>query len=180
MAYWSSRGLRGSAFEEMVNMTNKLYQQRGLAVVQKIPTPITPIEVDHKQHTISKAYFDRRSTVDYIGVVQGIPICFDAKETKEKNLPLSNIHQHQSEFMESYEKQGGLAFILVSFKLYNQIFYLPFTDLKKHLAIAENGGRKSIAHESFNEAYLVFNKQGCPVHYLEAINIYLKGLKATN
>ncbi|MDR1643582.1 MAG: Holliday junction resolvase RecU [Clostridiales bacterium] len=178
MPYWGSRGLRGSALEEMVNMTNDLYLRRELAVVQKIPTPITPIEVSQNPRTISKAYFEKRSTVDYIGVAQGLPICFDAKETNEKRFPLGNIHEHQAAFMKSFEKQGGIAFLLVHFKLFGEIYYLPFTDMEKHLDIANSGGRKSIAYESFEKAYLVSNKQGFMVHYLEPINVYLERLNA--
>ncbi len=42
---------------------------------------------------ISKGFFEERSTVDYIGLVQGYPICFDAKETKLKTLP---VKKHSS------------------------------------------------------------------------------------
>ena len=37
MSYWASRGLRGSAFEEVLNMTNEQYRNEGLALIQKIP-----------------------------------------------------------------------------------------------------------------------------------------------
>ena len=46
MGAWNSRGLRGSMLEEAVNFTNQKYSQENLALVQKIPTPITPIEID--------------------------------------------------------------------------------------------------------------------------------------
>ena len=74
MPTWKSRGLRGSAFEEMVNRTNEKYEESGLALIQKIPTPITPIDIDQKSRHITLAYFDKKSTVDYIGAVQGIPV----------------------------------------------------------------------------------------------------------
>ena len=64
----------------MINRTNERYQEQKLALIQKIPTPITPVKMDKEHRHITLAYFDQRSTVDYIGVVQGIPICFDAKE----------------------------------------------------------------------------------------------------
>ena len=82
MPTWKSRGLRGSAFEEMVNRTNELYRDKGLALVQKIPTPITPIEIEQKTRHITLAYFDQKSTVDYIGACKGITICFDAKHPR--------------------------------------------------------------------------------------------------
>ena len=80
MATWNSRGLRGSLLEEMINMTNEKYRESGLALIQKVPTPITPITIDKETRHITLAYFDQKSTVDYIGAVQGIPVCFDAKE----------------------------------------------------------------------------------------------------
>ena len=80
MPTWNSRGLRGSTFEEYINRTNEKYLEHGLALIQKIPTPITPIKIDKQTRHITLAYFDQKSTVDYIGAIQGIPVCFDAKE----------------------------------------------------------------------------------------------------
>lgn len=70
MAAWSSRGLRGSTLEEFINHTNERYGELGLALVQKIPTPITPVKIDQDSRHITLAYFDKISTVDYIGAVQ--------------------------------------------------------------------------------------------------------------
>ncbi|MBR1848854.1 MAG: Holliday junction resolvase RecU, partial [Lachnospiraceae bacterium] len=80
MPTWKSRGLRGSTLEEMINRTNERYKDQHLALIQKIPTPITPINIDKSTRHITLAYFDQKSTVDYMGAVQGIPICFVAKE----------------------------------------------------------------------------------------------------
>ena len=41
MATWNSRGLRGSTLEDLVNRTNEQYAEKNLALIQKIPTPIT-------------------------------------------------------------------------------------------------------------------------------------------
>ena len=79
MGTWNSRGLRGSALEELINRSNEQYREKGLALIQKVPTPITPIRIDKESRHITLAYFEQKSTVDYIGVVQGIPVCFDAK-----------------------------------------------------------------------------------------------------
>lgn len=117
MGTWNSRGLRGSTLEEMVNRTNEWYLEKGLALMQKIPTPITPVKMDKEHRQITLAYFDQRSTIDYIGAIQGIPACFDAKECVAETFPLQNIHEHQVTFMAEFEKQGGIAFIL--------IYYIP-------------------------------------------------------
>ena len=74
MPTWKSRGLRGSALEDMINYTIEQYSTKKLALIQKIPTPIKPINIDQETRHITLAYFDQKSTVDYIGAVQGIPI----------------------------------------------------------------------------------------------------------
>ena len=95
MATWSSRGLRGSTLEDLINHTNEKYREHKLALIQKIPTPITPVQIDKESRHITLAYFDQKSTVDYIGAVQGIPVCFDAKECAQDTFSLQNIHAHQ-------------------------------------------------------------------------------------
>lgn len=80
MPTWNSRGLRGASLEELINVTNEKYREKKLALVQKIPTPIKPIKIDKETRHITLAYFDQKSTVDYIGIAQGYAVAFDAKE----------------------------------------------------------------------------------------------------
>lgn len=110
MATWNSRGLRGSTLEELINRTNEKYLENGLALIQKIPTPITPIKIDKEHRHITLAFFEQKSTVDYIGAVQGIPICFDAKECAVDTFALQNIHAHQVYFMDSLKSREALPF----------------------------------------------------------------------
>jgi len=176
MGYWSTRGLRGSTFESMINMSSDVYEDKKLAIIQKIPTPITPITIDKSKNAITLGYFDKKSTVDYMGVVQGVPVAFDAKETNRKNLPLQNIHAHQMEFMEKFEAQKGIAFFLVSFTLYDEIYFLPFSELKVYWDKAANeSGRKSIPYTDFEQMAIKVGKgKGVMVHYLEALRKYLE------
>lgn len=174
MATWNSRGLRGSAFEEFINRTNEKYLESGLALIQKIPTPITPIKIDKENRHITLAYFDQKSTVDYIGAVQGIPVCFDAKECHTDTFPLANIHAHQIAFMESFEKQKGIAFILISYTKRDAFYYLPFSLLKKFWKRKEEGGRKSFRYEELNPDFFLENKGGFLVPYLEGLQKDLK------
>ena len=62
MSAWSTRGLRGSTLEELINKTNIKYNEMGLALIQKIPTPITPINIDKSTRHITLAYFEQKST----------------------------------------------------------------------------------------------------------------------
>ena len=147
MPTWNSRGLRGSTLEDLINMSNDKYRASHLALVQKIPTPIKPINIDQSTRHITLAYFDQKSTVDYIGVVQGIPVCFDAKECATDTFPIQNIHVHQVEFMREFERQDGINFWERS----------------------ENGGRKSFTYSEINQDFRIYANHGIPVHYLEAI-----------
>ena len=174
MATWNSRGLRGSAFEEVINMTNDIYAQKDLALVQKIPTPITPIEIDKQSRHITMAYFEKDSTVDYIGVVQGIPICFDAKECHTDTFPMRNIHEHQLHFMEKFEKQGGISFLLIYFTARGEYYYLPFRILKQYVQRMEEGHAKNFKYDELDPKYFIQSEGGALVHYLEAINTDLK------
>lgn len=174
MGSWNTRGLRGSMLEELITLTNDLYRNKKLAIVQKIPTPIKPIRIDNSTRTITLAYFEQKSTIDYTGVVQGVPIAFDAKETGLKSFPLANIHPHQIEFMEDFTLQGGIAFIIVNFKAYDEMYFLPFGILYKHWEIAQNGGRKSISYNDFPKDLEIFAQDGAYVHYLKALQTYLE------
>jgi len=173
MGYWNTRGLRGSTFEEMINLSNDFYFEKGLAVIQKVPTPITPVELDSRNGNITLAYFEKKSTVDYIGAVQGIPVCFDAKETARSSLPLQNIHGHQIEFMDNFQRQRGLAFFLVSFMRTREMFYLPFDTVQSYWKAAQRGGRKSIPYSGFDRGLTIKGEGACLVHYLQTINTFL-------
>lgn len=153
MSTWNSRGLRGSALEEMINHTIDKYREQSLALIQKVPTPITPIKIEKESRHITLAYFDQKSTVDYIGVVQGIPICFDAKECATDTFPLQNIHEHQIAFMKDFEEQEGIAFILIYFSHREICYYLNFSQLHKFWKRAEEGGRKSFRYDELDPNY---------------------------
>ncbi|PWJ52302.1 Holliday junction resolvase RecU [Faecalicatena contorta] len=169
MATWNSRGLRGSTLEDLINRTNERYEEMGLALIQKIPTPITPVKIDKEQRHITLAYFDKISTVDYIGAVQGIPVCFDAKECSADTFPLQNIHEHQISFMTKFEKQCGISFLIIYYSGIQELYYMRFEEIKKFWNRASSGGRKSFRREELDPAYFMELKNGCFVPYLDYI-----------
>ena len=174
MATWNSRGLRGSTLEEMINRTIDKYKEKGLALIQKVPTPITPINIEPSTRHITLAYFDQKSTVDYIGVVQGIPVCFDAKECAVDTFALQNIHPHQFDFMERFEEQKGIAFLIIYYSHKDLLYYLPFSDLKKFWDRKEEGGRKSFRFEELDEKWIIDAKSGVLVPFLDSLKIDLE------
>ncbi len=169
MGTWNSRGLRGSTLEDLINLTNERYLESGLALIQKIPTPITPIAIDKESRHITLAYFEQKSTVDYIGAVQGIPVCFDAKECSADTFALQNIHEHQVEFMKQFEKQGGVAFFIIYYTHKDLFYYLPYEMLSFFWERAVCGGRKSFRFEELNPEYILPKKNGIFVPYLDML-----------
>ena len=169
MPTWNSRGLRGSTLEDMLNRTNERYAEHGLALIQKIPTPITPVEIDKESRHITLAYFEQKSTVDYIGAVQGVPLCFEAKECRDDTYALGNIHEHQLNFMGRFEQQGGVAFLLIFFAGRDVFYYLPYRRLRGFWERMEAGGRKSFRFEELDGAYVLPKKQGVLVPYLDIV-----------
>lgn len=169
MSTWNSRGLRGSTLEEFINRTNEVYLEKKLALIQKIPTPITPVRIDKEQRHITLAYFEQRSTVDYIGAVQGIPVCFDAKECVADTFPLQNIHEHQIEFMKNFEEQKGVAFLVIYYSHRNQFYYMRFEEIYRFWNRMQEGGRKSFRMEELNEAFFFSMSKGYFVPYLHGI-----------
>lgn len=170
MGTWHSRGLRGSTLEELINITNEKYREKGIALIQKIPTPIKPVQLDKETRHITLAYFEQKSTVDYIGVVQGVPVCFDAKECNTETFPIQNIHSHQIAFMKEFERQNGIAFLIIYYTSLNEIYYLPFNKLEEFYTRSKTGGRKSFRFEEIDKEYRINTYKGVPVHYLEALS----------
>ncbi len=170
MATWDSRGLRGSQFETVINQANEKYRELRLGLVQKIPTPIKPVEIDDNRH-ITLAYFEKKSTVDYIGVVQSFPICFDAKECASTSFALSNVHEHQFNFMADFEAQGGISFLLIHFTSVDKYYYMTFFELKHYYEGAQKGDKKSVSVDELRPEFFITEKLGVPLHYLEGVNL---------
>ena len=145
MGTWHTRGLRGSTLEDMVNRTNERYLEQELALIQKIPTPITPVRMDK-----------------------------DAKECNADTFPLQNIHEHQIIFMENLEKQQGISFLLIYYTARNEMYYMRFEEVAKFWNRAMTGGRKSIRLEELDPRFFFDIRSGCFVPYLDMINLDLE------
>jgi recombination protein U len=178
MTVWRTRGHRGDALEEIILLTNEFYRNHHFAIVDKASTPIKVVDIDDKG-LITKGYFEKKSTVDFIGLVQGIAIAFDAKETRLKSLPLSNIHQHQIDYMCEFNHQGGLAFIIVHFTLYNRYFLLPYEIVESYQNSAQTNGRKSIPFSEMSNAFEITREHNGILNYLPALNEYIAKKKSS-
>ena len=119
---------------------------------------------------ITLAYFDQKSTVDYIGAIQGVPVCFDAKECAADTFPLQNVHPHQVAFMREFEEQGGIAFLIIYFSQRDELYYLPFFHLDAYWERMQQGGRKSFTYEEMDKTWRIKSHRDILVHYLEPLS----------
>ncbi|WFT76921.1 Holliday junction resolvase RecU [Halobacillus naozhouensis] len=163
------QGNRGMGLENLINLTNDTYNRKGLAVINKRPTPVKVMK--SKGTKVLSGFYESKSTVDYDGVYQGRAICFEAKSTGEKRFPLKNIHQHQLDYLYLAENVGALCFFLIEFRKLNQVFLVPFSVVQHYVEHAKLGGRKSITFDDFNfyAAAEVRTGNGVPLDYLPVL-----------
>lgn len=162
---------RGMNLENDINSSNQYYLDNKIAAIYKKPTPITINKVDYKSRqdaVIKEAHFKIPSTTDYNGIYNGKYIDFEAKETQSKtSFPLSNIHEHQIDHLNTIIEMGGIGFIIVRFTLLNLTFYLSGKKLNEFLKLSD---RKSIPLEYFKEnGYLLKPKLRPLIDYLEGV-----------
>lgn len=170
---------RGMSLEEKINQSNQYYLAKEMAVIHKKPTPIQVVQVDYPHRSavkITEAYYRQASTTDYNGVYKGKYIDFEAKETKNKtSFPLNNLPEHQRNHMSACNRQGGIAFLLISFHSKNQIFLIPYERIEIYL---QKTSKKSLTY-----AFIQKNGYLCPtgvfpmLDYLKALDIYLDELE---
>lgn len=161
---------RGMFLESLINASNEYYSCKNIALINKRPTPINVVKVDYtKGVRIVDAYFEKQSTTDYNGVYKGRYIDFEAKSTKSKtSFPLSNIHPHQITHLENVLKQKGIAFFIVEFESYNEIYLL---DASFVIDFFYNSTRKSIPYSLFKSNGILLEQSYNPrIKYLDAVD----------
>jgi len=154
----------------MIEYTNKIYLQKGWALVDKVPTPWNVRY--NKKKKISQAFPEKKGTVDFVGVSHGKSVAFDAKNTKERTrFPLANVDQHQVNYLIQHQDQGGKSFFIVHFEKMQETFFVPIDDFNVWWVSAGEGGRKSIPYTFFNlECDRIYPTNGVPVDYLKCIS----------
>ena len=167
-----SHSNRGMNLEADINDTNEYYLENNIAVIHKKPTPITINKVNYKSRrdaVITEAHFKTPSTTDYNGIYKGKYIDFEAKETKSStSFPLSNIHKHQIEHLNTIVHHGGIGFIIVRFIKINKTFLLFEEDLDYFI---NNNKRNSIPVSYFNEKGYIIKEELRPrLNYLKVID----------
>lgn len=68
--------------------------------------------------------------------------------------------------MEEFEKQGGVAFLLIGYTKEDCYYYLRFAKLKEFWNRMEQGGRKSFRFEELEPDFFLPKGQGVFIPYL--------------
>jgi len=170
--YFNSFANRGMSLESDINLTNKYYLDRDIAVIHKKPTPIKVSKISYPtkyKAIITEAFFEMPSTTDYNGIYKGKYIDFDAKEVKKnKSFVLSNLHSHQIEHLKKIRLHGGISFLIVRFYVNNTTYLL---EIDKIIDYIEKEKRKSIPIDYFEENGYKIKESYCPrIDYLSVID----------
>lgn len=159
----------GQAFENLLDYTNRIYQNKGIALINKRPTPVKVLRT--KGNRILAGVYDKKSTVDYDGIYQGCAIAFEAKTTKLPRLPLDMIADHQVKYLDNAEDQGAISFLIVNLRHVNETYILTNAIVQDYIDDAKKGGRKSIPYDDIvKHGIKVKGKNGVPLDYLKAVD----------
>src|SRR5699024_1771015 len=113
-------GKRGQAFERLLDYTNQIYKNKGIALINKRPTPVKVVK--SKGTRVLNSFYEAKSTVDYDGVCNGRAVVFEAKTPKQQGLPLRMIADPQARYLDQAEKQGAISFLIVQTRALKEVF----------------------------------------------------------
>ena len=167
-----SNANRGMSFEKRINESILFYQKKNMAVITKRPTPIKVIKITGKK--ITEGFFEKNSTTDYNGVLNGKYVDFEAKSTlKEKSFPINNIYQHQLDHLEKIINNNGIAFFLIEFASLKKIYFLNANFI---IEFKKNNLKKSIPIEYIKKNGFLIKKTKNPIEidFLPFVKKYIK------
>lgn len=114
----------GGRFEQRIDYACRLYQNKGIAEINKANEPIKPISGKMPGGWF-KAVFTKKSGADYSGVAWGgIPIYFEAKFTSSDRITFNRVEPQQLDQLERAEAMGAMCYVLVCFSAGN-VYRIP-------------------------------------------------------
>lgn len=162
-------GNRGMAFEQLLNIVNKQYSNKGIALINKRPTPVKVLK--SKGTRVLSGFYESKSTVDYDGVYEGRAIAFEAKSVDAKRFDLKNVQAHQLAYLEKAARNGAITFFLIEIRPQQAVYYVPLEMMQGYMERAKKGGRKSIPLDELEiYAYEVEQGRGVLLDYLAIVD----------
>ncbi len=162
------RSNMGMDFENDISKCCDFYREKGIADIYKRPTPIKIVKMSKsKPGMIEEAYFEAKSTTDYVGIYKGKYIDFECKETIHDAVPYHMIREQQYRHLEFILSLGGIGFFLVSFKSHQEVYLMKASLILEEIKKKNHPGFK---REFFQEhGILVERSYLPPYHLIEAI-----------
>ena len=152
----------GSFFEKMIEASCADYRRKGIAVIEKTPEPMKPVQNAGGGKFV--AYFEKMAQPDFKGVLQGgRAIAFEAKHTDKDFIGYERVSTEQSKRLTDYENAGAICFVLVSIQM-KRFFMVPWMIWS---SMKEIYGRKHMK-EADLEFFEVKLKGGF-LHFLEEV-----------
>lgn len=154
----------GMDFESDVSKSCQYYREKGVADIWKRPTPIKIVKMS-KEHKgmISEAYFEEKSTTDYVGIYKEKYIDFECKETIHEEVPYHMIREQQFLHLDFITKLGGIGFFLVSFKRAQEVYLIDCKYLLEEIEVKRHPGFK---REFFKEHGVLVERGYLPPYKL--------------
>ena len=154
----------GMYLERIVDTSLEYYKEQGVCLIDKIPTPIKVHR--HLRGALYEAFFQKKSTVDYVGILKGGKgIAFDAKSTTAKKFNWKkSVKEHQKEYLETFQNLGGLSFILLHFDWvgkWDHFYFIPFSFLIQT--------KSSLAPEDLKEFKVDYDMKKGILRFLDGI-----------
>ena len=114
---------RGLELERILINTFNQKKYQTIALIEKSPTPIQVLKND--EVFITKAYFKRVSSLDFVGIFKCKHIEIEAKSTQNPNIfDFNNIQAHQYERMKTLIDLGAMVYLVIEFKILNRFFLM--------------------------------------------------------
>ena len=121
---------RGLELERVLINTFNQKKYLQVALIEKSPTPIQVLKND--EDFISKAFFKRVSSLDFVGVYNGKHIEIEAKSTQNPNIfNFNQLKNHQLERIKLLIDLNSLTYLVIEFKSINRFFLINGIDVIK-------------------------------------------------
>lgn len=112
--------------ESIINKTILIYKENEIGLFHKkeLTISFSKIENENGKLKVDNGYIKSKSTADYYGIYKGFFVAFEAKSTQLDYLPISNIKEHQYNYLIEVSKYGGLGFIIILFASYDEFYVI--------------------------------------------------------
>jgi recombination protein U len=144
---------KGELLERLIEVSANQYELQGKAIIKKIEVKK---KADKSRGSKQGIKYMKKSTVDFNGVIEGgRHVAFEAKEvTAGTNWAYTRLEPHQRRHLENVARLGGHAFVIVYFKLAQEMYLLTIQEIEhlENTLTSQNGKpRKSVPLQWFRD-----------------------------